>query len=118
MKFLNVGEDVSVGRAQGSIVGRRSANYLINKLLYLTVAIFRGLAGTVLVYKIAGALANQGASLDDVYNLAEWVASRMGTVGVGLDHCHVCLAYIYCAAYIHNEFFAVGPRNRAFQISS
>jgi len=71
IRFVIVGDDVAVGRTQGSIVGRR------------------GLTGTVLVYKIAGALANNGASLDDVHRTAEWVSSRLGTVGVGLDHCHV-----------------------------
>lgn len=49
----------------------------------------RGLAGTVLVYKLAGALANRGASLDEVHSIAQWVASRLGTIGVGLEHCHV-----------------------------
>lgn len=41
------------------------------------------------MYKIAGALAQQGASLDEVYDIAQWVASRIGTIGVGLEHCHV-----------------------------
>lgn len=50
----------------------------------------RGLAGTVLVYKIAGALARRGANLDEVYDIAATVAKNLGTVGVGLDHCHVC----------------------------
>lgn len=52
----------------------------------------RGLAGTVLVYKIAGALASRGAGLDAVYDVAEWVSQRVGTIGVGLDHCHVSQA--------------------------
>ena len=43
----------------------------------------------MLVYKIAGAHAQTGASLNEVYSVAEWVASRVGTVGVGLEHCHV-----------------------------
>jgi len=51
--------------------------------------ISRGLAGTVLVYKIAGALASRGAGLDEVYDVAEWVSQRIGTIGVGLEHCHV-----------------------------
>ena len=42
IRMVIVGDDVAVGRTQGAIVGRR------------------GLAGTVLVYKIAGALAAQG----------------------------------------------------------
>ncbi|KAF9269147.1 dihydroxyacetone kinase [Marasmius fiardii PR-910] len=71
LRFVIVGDDVAVGRTQGSIVGRR------------------GLAGTVLVYKIAGALAQRGASLDQVYNVAQWASSRVATIGVGLEHCHV-----------------------------
>ncbi|KAG6840249.1 hypothetical protein C0991_007942 [Blastosporella zonata] len=71
VKFVIVGDDVAVGKTQGSIVGRR------------------GLAGTVLVYKIAGALAYRGASLDEVYDIAQWVAANIATIGVGLDHCHV-----------------------------
>ncbi|KAJ7206232.1 dihydroxyacetone kinase [Mycena haematopus] len=71
VKFLVVGDDVAVGKTQGGIVGRR------------------GLAGVVLVYKIAGALAAQGGTLNEVYSVAEWVAGRIGTIGVGLEHCHV-----------------------------
>ncbi|KAI0272604.1 hypothetical protein BC834DRAFT_857521 [Gloeopeniophorella convolvens] len=71
VRFLVVGDDVAVGKTQGSIVGRR------------------GLAGTVLVYKIAGALAKTGASLEEVYTVAEWVSKNIATVGVGLEHCHV-----------------------------
>jgi dihydroxyacetone kinase len=41
------------------------------------------------VYKIAGALARQGASLDEVYDTANLVASQIVTIGVGLEHCHV-----------------------------
>ncbi|KAI0084466.1 Dak1 domain-containing protein [Irpex rosettiformis] len=71
VKFVIVSDDVAVGRTQGKIVGRR------------------GLAGTVLVYKIAGALARQGASLEEVYTTAEYITTRLATIGVGLDHCHV-----------------------------
>jgi dihydroxyacetone kinase len=71
VKFVIVGDDVAVGRAQGKIVGRR------------------GLAGVCLVYKIAGALAARGGSLDEVHAAAEYVSSLLGTIGVGLEHCHV-----------------------------
>jgi len=71
VRFLIVGDDVAVGRTQGNIVGRR------------------GLAGTVLVYKIAGALAQQGGSLDAVYNVAKYVSDNVVTIGCGLEHCHV-----------------------------
>ncbi|EKM50436.1 uncharacterized protein PHACADRAFT_263729 [Phanerochaete carnosa HHB-10118-sp] len=71
VKFVIIGDDVAVGRNQGKIVGRR------------------GLAGTVLVYKIVGALARRGASLNEVYTTAEYLATRLATIGVGLEHCHV-----------------------------
>lgn len=70
-RFVIVGDDVAVTKSQGKIVGRR------------------GLAGTILVYKIAGALAKRGASLDEVASIAEWAATRLGSIGVGLEHCHV-----------------------------
>lgn len=41
------------------------------------------------MYKIAGALAARGGSLDEVYAIAEQISSRLGTIGVGLEHCHV-----------------------------
>lgn len=74
LRIIIVSDDVSVGRTQGSIVGRR------------------GLAGTVLVHKLAGALAQKGASLEQVYSLASFVASHLATIGVGLEHCHVRIA--------------------------
>ncbi|KAF8659843.1 hypothetical protein AX16_001728 [Volvariella volvacea WC 439] len=64
VKFLIVGDDVAVGKSQGTIVGRR------------------GLAGTVLVYKIAGELADRGASLSEVYNVAKWVSENVVTIGL------------------------------------
>ncbi|WVW82122.1 dihydroxyacetone kinase [Kwoniella bestiolae CBS 10118] len=71
VRVLLVQDDVAVSREQGTIVGRR------------------GLAGTILVYKIASALSDQGANLDNVEDVAKYVTSRLGTIGVGLDHCHV-----------------------------
>uniref|UniRef100_A0A8H8CIP2 Dihydroxyacetone kinase n=1 Tax=Psilocybe cubensis TaxID=181762 RepID=A0A8H8CIP2_PSICU len=71
IKFVVVGDDVAVGREQGKIVGRR------------------GLAGTVLVYKIAGALAHRGGGLEDVHSVATWVADRIATIGCSLGHTHV-----------------------------
>ncbi|KAG0145906.1 hypothetical protein CROQUDRAFT_658166 [Cronartium quercuum f. sp. fusiforme G11] len=71
VKMVIVGDDVSVGKEQGKITGRR------------------GLASTVLVYKIAGAFASQGASLFKVHALAQYIADRSATIGVGLEHCHV-----------------------------
>ena len=49
----------------------------------------RGLAGTVLVEKVAGALAEQGRPLEEVRSLAQAVADRLGTVNAGLSACTV-----------------------------
>ena len=53
----------------------------------------RGLAGTILVYKLAAALSEQGADLDKVEAVAKYATTRLGTLGIGLDHCHVCLLF-------------------------
>ena len=66
-----VGDDCAVPRKQGSLVGRR------------------GIAGTVLVYKVAAALAATEAGIDDVHGIAEYVATRVGSIGAGLSHAHV-----------------------------
>ncbi|KAL2889356.1 Dihydroxyacetone kinase 1 [Ceratocystis lukuohia] len=66
-----VGDDVGVGRAKGGKVGRR------------------GIAGTVLVHKISGALAATGRPLKDVARVARLVADNLVTVGASLDHVHV-----------------------------
>jgi dihydroxyacetone kinase len=71
VKMLVVGDDVGVGRKKAGKVGRR------------------GIAGTVLVHKISGALAATGASLDDVYKVAKLAAENIVSVGASLDHVHV-----------------------------
>jgi dihydroxyacetone kinase len=71
VRLLAVGDDISVGRAQGKMVGRR------------------GMAGTVLCYKLGGALAAKGGDLDAVYNVSQFVADRTATIGAGLDHTHI-----------------------------
>lgn len=70
---------------------------------HISYSFIRGLAGTCLVYKIAGAMARRNGSLNEVYDISQWVAKRVGTIGVGLEHCHVgivlagaTLALIYC----------------------
>ncbi|KAF2122916.1 Dak1 domain-containing protein [Lophiotrema nucula] len=66
-----VGDDAGVGRAAGGKVGRR------------------GIAGTVLVQKISGALAAQGASLKEVADVARLVAGNLVSIGSSLSHVHV-----------------------------
>ncbi|KAG2180126.1 hypothetical protein INT43_003914 [Umbelopsis isabellina] len=71
IEMVVVGDDVAVGRAKGGMVGRR------------------GLAATVLVHKIAGAVAAKGASLAEVRDAAQYVIDNSATCSVSLDHCHV-----------------------------
>ncbi|RMD40306.1 hypothetical protein DV735_g4834, partial [Chaetothyriales sp. CBS 134920] len=66
-----VGDDVSIPRSSGLKVGRR------------------GLAGTVLVEKIAGAAAAENRSLEEVSKIARHVANNVGTIGSSLDFCSV-----------------------------
>ena len=66
-----VGDDVGVGREKAGKVGRR------------------GIAGTVLVVKIAGALAAKGYKLEDVTKVAKLVAENLVSIGASLDHVHV-----------------------------
>ena len=71
VEMVVVGDDAGVGRKQAGKVGRR------------------GIAGTVLVHKISGALAARGASLEDVYKVAKLTAENIVSVGASLDHVHV-----------------------------
>ncbi|MEI3646225.1 dihydroxyacetone kinase subunit DhaK [Lactococcus lactis subsp. lactis] len=45
----------------------------------------RGVAGTVLVHKILGAAAHQGASLDEIKDLADKVVNNIKTIGLALS---------------------------------
>ncbi|MGF6258523.1 dihydroxyacetone kinase subunit DhaK [Ensifer sp. LBL] len=49
----------------------------------------RGVAGTLFVHKIAGALAESGADLDTIANAARKVISGTSTIGMSLDTCTV-----------------------------
>ncbi|WP_257454728.1 dihydroxyacetone kinase family protein [Archangium lipolyticum] len=49
----------------------------------------RGIAGTILVHKVAGAAAASGASLAEVAREAAATAAGLGTMGVGLGPCTV-----------------------------
>ncbi|KAK3327199.1 Dak1 domain-containing protein [Cercophora scortea] len=71
VEMVVVGDDVGVGRAKAGKVGRR------------------GIAGTVLVHKISGALAALGRPLDEVVKVARLVAANLVSVGASLEHVHV-----------------------------
>ena len=47
----------------------------------------RGIAGTVLVHKIAGAMAEKGECLDEVKRVAEKAISRVRTMGMSMSAC-------------------------------
>lgn len=49
----------------------------------------RGLAGTLFVHKIAGAMAESGASLEDITAAAERVIRGTNSIGMSLDTCTV-----------------------------
>nr|XP_022334864.1 triokinase/FMN cyclase-like isoform X2 [Crassostrea virginica] len=49
----------------------------------------RGLAGTVLLNKICGALAEEGKSLEEIVQFGKRVTENMGTMGVSLTPCSV-----------------------------
>ncbi|GCF14770.1 dihydroxyacetone kinase subunit DhaK [Haloarcula mannanilytica] len=47
----------------------------------------RGVCGTILVHKVAGAKAAEGASLDEVQRVAQKVVDNVGTMGMALTSC-------------------------------
>ncbi len=49
----------------------------------------RCIAGIVLVYKIAGACARRGDSLDEILAMLKRVNGSMGSIGVALTSCHI-----------------------------
>jgi ATP-dependent dihydroxyacetone kinase len=49
----------------------------------------RGVAGTLFVHKIAGAVADKGADLNDVFNAAKKVVEKVSSMGKSLDTCTV-----------------------------
>lgn len=71
VEMVAVGDDVSVGKKKGSLVGRR------------------GLGATCLVHKIAGAAASHGLELHEVAKVAQSVVDNSVTINASLDHCTV-----------------------------
>jgi dihydroxyacetone kinase-like protein len=70
VKQVLVTDDVSVERREGT-TGRR------------------GVAGTVFVHKIAGAMADRKASLDEVHRVAQKVVDRVRSMGMAISPCMV-----------------------------
>lgn len=49
----------------------------------------RGVAGTLFIHKIAGAMAANGAGLDEIAEEAERIASQIFSIGMSLDTCTI-----------------------------
>lgn len=71
VEMVIVGDDVALGHAVTETAGRR------------------GLAGTVLIHKIAGSAAEAGLPLAEVKAAAEAACNNLATMGVGLTPCIV-----------------------------
>ncbi|PSK50307.1 Dihydroxyacetone kinase [Elsinoe australis] len=71
IEMLVVGDDVSVPRTQAGKVGRR------------------GIAGTVLVHKITGAMAASGINLNEIVRVGRLVVDNLVSIGASLDRVHV-----------------------------
>ncbi|GAX21731.1 triose/dihydroxyacetone kinase / FAD-AMP lyase [Fistulifera solaris] len=68
----------------------------------------RGLAGTVLIHKIAGAAAAAGYSLSQVATLARNACARMGTLGIALETVAVPGAPATSSSRLPDDCFEVG----------
>lgn len=71
VEMLVVGDDGGVPRSRAGKVGRR------------------GIAGTVLVQKILGAMSGKGYCIDDVLRVGSVVCNNLASVGVSLNRVHV-----------------------------
>lgn len=92
-RMLICGDDVSIGKKGGSLVGRR------------------GLAGQIGVLKILGAAASQGASLDELYDLGTAVNGQIVSIAATLDHCHVPGRTEHGALQENEVEIGTGPHN-------
>lgn len=85
---LNFGFAMEQAKAEGIhvemvVIGDDSAFTVLKK------AGRRGLCGTILIHKVAGALAEEGVGLEEITKLVNVIAKAMGTLGVSLSSCSV-----------------------------
>jgi dihydroxyacetone kinase len=86
---LNFGLAAELARAEGIPVERVLVADDVALAASIENAGRRGLAGTILVHKIAGAVAERGASLVEVADAARAAAADVRTMGVALSPCTV-----------------------------
>jgi dihydroxyacetone kinase len=70
-EFFAINDDAGVGKKKGGKVGRR------------------GIAGGILILKMVGALAEEGGSLKQVFDLAQLANENLASVGASLEHVHI-----------------------------
>lgn len=91
VEVVVVGDDVAVGRMKSGKVGRR------------------GLAGTVLVHKILGAMAAKATTtLDEILAMAKQITQGLATIGASLDHVHIPGQPKANANYLHDDEIELG----------
>jgi triose/dihydroxyacetone kinase / FAD-AMP lyase (cyclizing) len=86
---LNFGLAAELARAEGIPVEVVIVADDVSLRLHTARDRRRGIAGTVLVHKVAGAAAQQGLSLDRVAAAARAAAADLGSMGVALDGCTI-----------------------------
>jgi triose/dihydroxyacetone kinase / FAD-AMP lyase (cyclizing) len=68
----------------------------------------RGLAGTILVEKILGALSRDGKSLGELVKIGRLVAENMVTLGVSLGHVHIPGTEVSNGAALNHDQLELG----------
>lgn len=82
---LNFGLAAEIARSEGTLVETVLVADDVALAAKVDYAGRRGIAGTVLVHKIAGAAAAEGKDLPQVASIAQAVADNLGTMGVSLS---------------------------------
>ncbi|HXE15510.1 MAG TPA: dihydroxyacetone kinase subunit DhaL [Bryobacteraceae bacterium] len=82
---LNFGYAAEMARTEGLRVGQVVVADDVALLGAYDRAEARGIAGTVFVHKIAGAVAEEGRSLADVVRIAQAAADDIGSMGISLS---------------------------------
>lgn len=86
---MNVAMAVRMAAAEGLAVRTVVANDDVPSAARGDEASRRGVAGEILMWKVAGARAAMGASLDEVIALARHAMARTRSIGIGLSACTI-----------------------------
>ncbi|MDR3014882.1 MAG: dihydroxyacetone kinase subunit L [Delftia acidovorans] len=86
---MNVAMAVRMAAAEGLAVRTVVANDDVPSAARGDEASRRGVAGEILMWKVAGARAARGASLDEVIAIARHAMARTRSIGIGLSACTI-----------------------------